>query len=98
MADKTMVVNVKTVKASDPEVIYIGRTFGQFVGSGWGNPFKITNQVSREQVVEQFRNWIVKQPQLMARLPELKGKKLACFCHPQQCHGDVLAELANKLP
>jgi hypothetical protein len=30
-----------------------------------------------------------------AELAELKGKRLGCFCHPQPCHGDVLAELAE---
>ena len=29
-------------------------------------------------------------------LAELKGKRLGCFCHPQPCHGDVLAELADR--
>jgi hypothetical protein len=33
---------------------------------------------------------------LMAQLPsELKGKKLGCWCKPNACHGDVLAELAD---
>lgn len=36
---------------------------------------------------------------LLRRLPELKGKNLACFCAPQfACHADVLIELANKEP
>jgi hypothetical protein len=34
-------------------------------------------------------------PDLLARLPELRGKVLGCWCHPEQCHGDTLAELAN---
>jgi hypothetical protein len=33
----------------------------------------------------------------MAALPELRGKKLGCWCKPGPCHGDVLAELANAL-
>src|SRR4051812_47151584 len=32
----------------------------------------------------------------MARLPELRGKNVACFCRLNQtCHGDVLLRLAN---
>lgn len=34
--------------------------------------------------------------QILARLPELRGKNLACWCKPgQPCHADVLLELAN---
>lgn len=33
---------------------------------------------------------------LRARLPELRGKNLACWCaHGSDCHADVLLELAN---
>lgn len=33
---------------------------------------------------------------LVRRLPELRGKNLACFCPPHlACHADVLLELAN---
>ncbi|MGA9841048.1 MAG: DUF4326 domain-containing protein [Nitrososphaeraceae archaeon] len=34
--------------------------------------------------------------ELMNQLPELKGKVLGCWCAPLPCHGDTLAELANK--
>jgi hypothetical protein len=41
-----------------------------------------------------YREWIVKQPELMTRLPELKGKVLACACRAdQKCHGDVLLSM-----
>jgi hypothetical protein len=33
----------------------------------------------------------------MAALPELRGKRLVCYCHPLPCHGDVLAELADAV-
>jgi hypothetical protein len=36
------------------------------------------------------------QPDLMARLPELKGKVLGCWCAPEACHGDILSEFANR--
>jgi len=33
---------------------------------------------------------------ILARLPELRGKDLACWCKPgAPCHADVLLELAN---
>ena len=36
------------------------------------------------------------QPALLAALPELRGKRLGCWCAPQACHGDVLAQLADQ--
>lgn len=70
---------------------YIGRP------SKWGNPFVIGRDGTREQVVKQYEEWLRGQPDLMAALPELKDKTLACWCHPLACHGDVLARLVNAL-
>jgi hypothetical protein len=34
---------------------------------------------------------------LLAKLPEIRGKNLACWCAPgQPCHADVLLEMANR--
>jgi hypothetical protein len=35
------------------------------------------------------------QPDLLAALPELKGKTVASWCAPLACHTNVLAELAD---
>ncbi|MES2671595.1 MAG: DUF4326 domain-containing protein [Pseudomonadota bacterium] len=36
---------------------------------------------------------------LLARLEELRGKNLACWCAPElKCHADVLLEIANRVP
>ena len=33
---------------------------------------------------------------ILSRIPELRGKNLACWCKPgQPCHADVLLEIAN---
>ena len=70
--------------------VYIGRP------SKWGNPFVIGPDGSREQVIKKYRAWVLAQPALMAALPELDGKILACWCAPRPCHGDVLAELVRQ--
>ena len=64
--------------------------------SKWGNPFRIGPDGTREEVVEKYRDWIQTQPELMAALPELKGKRLGCWCKPLACHGDVLVELVDN--
>lgn len=81
---------VHTKRDHDIQQVYIGRP------SIWGNPFVIGPHGTREEVIEKYREWIVRQPDLMAQLPTLKGKFLGCFCAPLPCHGDILAELANK--
>jgi hypothetical protein len=92
---KTTVVN-KHHKL--PYDIYIGR------GSIFGNPFTHMDNTkaefkvsSREEAIEKYREWIVNQPELLAKLHMLKGKVLCCYCKPKGCHGDVLAELADRL-
>lgn len=69
--------------------VYIGRP------SKWGNPFVIGKDGDRDEVIRKYREWIKTQPELLAALPELKGKALGCWCSPRACHGDVLAELAD---
>jgi hypothetical protein len=84
---KTVVVHHRKVKFD----VFIGRP------SKWGNPFKIGKDGTREEVISKYREWIMKQPELLADLHELKGKVLGCWCKPLACHGDVLAELADKV-
>ena len=82
----TQVVHCKKEKYD----VYIGRP------SKWGNPFTIGKDGTRDEVITKYREWILTQANLLNDLDELKGKTLACWCHPQACHGDVLAELCEK--
>jgi hypothetical protein len=77
--------------------VYIGRP------SKWGNPFSYKPGTkarflvsSRAEAVLNYRSWLLEQDHLMADLHELRGKVLGCWCSPQPCHGDILAELANS--
>lgn len=78
-----------------PYDVYIGRDAHGLTDDGWGNPFIIGRDGTREEVLALYREWAPRQKWLMARLHELKGKILGCWCAPQACHGDVLAELAD---
>lgn len=67
--------------------------------SKWGNPFKIGEDGTRDQVIEMYRQYLLGRPDLLAAIPtELKGKVLGCWCKPERCHGDVLAEIADGVP
>ena len=61
-----------------------------------GEPFKIGRDGTREEVIAKYRAWLVQQPELMATLPEYRGKDWLCWCAPEPCHAEVLGELANS--
>jgi hypothetical protein len=71
-----------------PGAVYVGRP------SKWGNPFVVGKDGSREEVVEQYRVWLLAST-LMDDLHELKGRDLLCWCAPLACHGDILLDFAN---
>jgi hypothetical protein len=82
----TKVVHCKKEKYD----IYIGRP------SKWGNPFKIGKDGTREEVIEKYWNYILKNKKLLSELNELEGKVLGCWCKPEKCHGDILVELLKE--
>jgi hypothetical protein len=87
----TTVVNIRKRKGFGPEYdILIGRP------SKWGNPYVVGRHGSRSVVIAKYAAWVVQQSGLMAALPELKGKRLGCWCAPLPCHGDLLAALADE--
>lgn len=83
---KTLVVHCRRHRFD----IYIGRD------SDWGNPFIIGQHGTRREVIEKYKEYILSNKTLMARIHTLKGKTLGCWCKPKPCHGDVLAELADR--
>lgn len=90
----------KRVHISDDYDVLIDRT------TKWGNPYSSkpsklakfeTN--NRKESIAKYKKWITegKGKYLLKHLNELKGKKIACWCKPNQsCHGDVLIELINN--
>jgi hypothetical protein len=77
--------------AVPPGAVYVGRRITRIglAGSKWANPFKIGLDGTRAEGIEKYRAWLLEQPELMAALPELRGKDLACWCAPDPCHGDA---------
>lgn len=61
--------------------------------SVFGNPFVLGPDGDRTQVIAKFRDhYLPHKPSITTRLPDLTGKVLGCWCHPEPCHGDVLVE------
>ncbi len=89
--------------------VYIGR---KRQGMHYGNPFshqKAQHTIhvpTREDAVGAFREWILEQDHhevepmrrawILMNLENLRGKRLGCFCAPQECHGDVFVELVGQ--
>ena len=95
--DRRMVMHIKSKVMGG---VYIGRDKKDPKGRGkWGNPFVIEKGVrTRAESIAQYQQWIhhPDQAALKARIvPELRHKILLCWCKPLDCHGDVLAEIAN---
>ncbi len=84
----------------DPNHVYIGRDMSFYIkgakGSKWGNPFNV-KKYGREKCLELYREYLMNNKELLSQLHELKGKILACWCKPDDCHGDVILEFIEKL-
>lgn len=63
--------------------------------SRWGNPYEV-KEFGRVEAIAMYERWLLGNTDLIAQLPDLRGKRLACFCKLNEpCHADVLARLAN---
>jgi len=94
----TTVVNIRH-SAYD---IYIGRANGKLSQSKWANPWVIGKDGTREEVIQKYEVDTRANKDLMAVLPELRDKRLGCWCknesgEGQACHGDVLVKLLREL-
>ncbi|MFG2790245.1 DUF4326 domain-containing protein [Streptomyces sp. NPDC048419] len=85
-------------------IVYVGH---RWTMGGWNlprhplhNPFaydtpKRRRDGTRAEVMAMYRAYLLEHPELLELIPELRGRTLACWCAPELCHGDVLAELAE---
>ena len=96
---KTTVVNIRRQECD----VYIGRATASAVKGHdgyFGNPFAIGRDGGREKVIELYREYFLNRleidPEFARRIKELRGKRLGCFCKPEACHGDVIAEYLER--
>ena len=89
--------------------VYIGRKNNRrgLAASPFENPFPIghdPDHTQRAAVIASYRKHLLGSPELMRRLPELRGKAITCWCRydgakqsaKTACHGDVLIELLER--
>lgn len=92
MAERVAVIRRVRGKRLPEGAVYVGRP------SMWGNPFVIGRDGTREEVIAKYRAGLAAlDPLVLAvRLGQLADRNptaLACWCAPEPCHADVLAEL-----
>jgi hypothetical protein len=82
--------------------VYIGRGARGYPAGVWTNTAAIIRQElqpdrpAHMRAVAAYARWLSQRPELFARIPELRGMVLGCWCHPLPCHGHLLVELANR--
>jgi hypothetical protein len=85
-----------------PDVVRIDRS------TPHGNPYRVGDEmwragktftVTRELAIELYRSWL---PGTLEEDPyylePLRGKRLACWDAPEECHGDVIVEWLDTHP
>ena len=91
----TAVIDIRHDRSvlGEPDVVRIDRA------TRWGNPFVIGRDGSRTEVIEKYRANLWRDTRAgrvgLDELAALEGKRLACWCAPKPCHGDVLAAAAR---
>lgn len=77
-------------------MIYIGRNLNmggwKLPKSKWHNPFTV-KEFGKDEALRRYREYILNTTELLNSLHELGGKILACWCHPESCHGNILIDL-----
>jgi hypothetical protein len=103
---QTVVTNITT--DDDQNLMQYAQRQGHYVYCGrktngdpkpWGNPYVMDKDGGkdgdRDDVCDKHKANI--SADILMRIYQLKGKLLGCYCSPQRCHCDYLAELANSL-
>ncbi len=98
-AGRTTVVSM--AKDGHPNLVAWAKDGGLFTridrASEWGNPFEVGKDGNREAVVENYDlYYLPHKPSLLAKLDELQGKALGCWCAPKSCHGNVLVKAVHS--
>jgi hypothetical protein len=79
------------------DVVYCGRQ--NFMGgwklnkSIWHNPFKVADKETNESACKKYEDYLRNSKDLLDKLPTLAGKRLGCWCYPNQCHTMIIIKL-----
>lgn len=98
-----LVVNGYRDGFEGPNTVYIGRPGRGKPGSPLANPELLVSETDRAANIIRYRDWL--WPRLYSDTPQRREIlhlinleerfgtiKLACFCAPKLCHGDIIAQ------
>lgn len=67
----------------------------------WGNPYKADDVGGRDTAIdlykEHFYNLIRTKKITREHLETLRGARLGCTCYPKRCHGEIIADVVNRV-
>lgn len=96
------VMNVSDNRQLPPTAVYVGRPAPRrgLAGSLLANPYRVQGAQTRDDAIRLYAEWLDRQlvrdgaaRREFDRLVELARAGdliLACWCHPEACHADVL--------
>lgn len=93
LAGYTVLANGHTDRALIAWAKHQGRLYRIDRRSAWGNPTHLLDpedEVERDACVRAYASYFETAYDLQARIRELAGKVLLCWCTPKACHGEVL--------
>lgn len=95
---ETVVVNLRRHRTLARRLKADGRLVRVCRPSPWGNPYRMTSEADRADVIRRYRDehWPRLPEAFRAKVGDLYGKALACWCAPAPCHADVLVEHARE--
>ena len=91
--------------SADSKHVYIGRNMSHYIpgaiGSMWQNPYSLKHY-TREESLKLYKDYVLTSTKIQSNgktlfqsLMDIKTATLGCFCHPEACHGHVLANLVT---
>lgn len=87
---RTSIVNINITNKWD---VYIG------IPSDFGNHFHVKTY-GRDEAIEKYRKYFLdrveRDSKFRLKVERMRGKVMACFCKPGNCHGDVIVEYLEK--
>lgn len=93
-----------------PQYVYVGRFYmPKRIPYGrdtydlegyYGNPYWLHERRSRSEACSQYAEWaknrVMQNAEFAVRVLNLYNKSLVCWCYPEQCHANVLEDMANR--
>lgn len=95
-SDGESVVSLVNLTETDDWTVYIGRenSYYNLSESKFSNPYT-TNEYERETAVRLYELWFYRQlfsdENFFNSFVALQDERLACWCLPEACHGEVIA-------